>query len=144
MNTYTIIIIAYFIFIVLISLTEIIAQAGLSLETYTRPDSKPFKIHQRENLPSLLDKIETFTASYRAILQKPVSIILSGSAGEGVQVAAELFVKAAMKCGLHVTKKGSYPVTVGTGFSAAEIILSPVLSYAINVIKIETSGDGYK
>jgi hypothetical protein len=30
-----------------------------------------------------------------------------------------------MRCGLHVTKKGSYPVTVGVGFSAAHLILSP-------------------
>jgi Pyruvate/2-oxoacid:ferredoxin oxidoreductase gamma subunit len=50
--------------------------------------------------------------------------MISGSAGEGVQSAAEFFSKAAMVAGLNTTKKGSYPVTVGVGFSASEIIVS--------------------
>lgn len=54
-----------------------------------------------------------------------MTILLAGSAGEGVQSGADAFVMAAMSCGLESTKKGNYPVTVGTGFSAAEIILSP-------------------
>ncbi len=52
------------------------------------------------------------------------SVVLAGSAGEGIQTAAELLAKAAMSCGLHVSKKGSYPVTVGIGFSQAEVIIS--------------------
>jgi len=53
-----------------------------------------------------------------------LALLLAGSAGEGVQSAAELLAKAAMSCGLHVSKKGSYPVTVGVGFSVAEVIIS--------------------
>jgi hypothetical protein len=30
-----------------------------------------------------------------------------------------------MIAGLHATKKGEYPITVGTGFSVAEVIFSP-------------------
>lgn len=52
-------------------------------------------------------------------------MFLSGTAGEGVQSAASIFSKAGMRCGLEVTKKGSYPVTVGVGFSASNLILSP-------------------
>jgi Pyruvate/2-oxoacid:ferredoxin oxidoreductase gamma subunit len=51
--------------------------------------------------------------------------MLSGSAGEGVQVAAELLAKSAIISGLNSTKKGSYPVTVGVGFSSSEVIISP-------------------
>lgn len=38
-----------------------------------------------------------------------------------------------MASGLHATKKGSYPVTVGVGFSTAEVILSrePILYHGI-------------
>ena len=50
--------------------------------------------------------------------------MLCGSAGEGVQAAAEFLLKAGITSGLNGTKKGSYPVTVGVGFSAAEVILS--------------------
>jgi Pyruvate/2-oxoacid:ferredoxin oxidoreductase gamma subunit len=52
------------------------------------------------------------------------SLSIAGSAGEGVQSAAEFLAKAAIKVGLNVTKKGSYPVTVGVGFSAADVIIS--------------------
>jgi Pyruvate/2-oxoacid:ferredoxin oxidoreductase gamma subunit len=48
-----------------------------------------------------------------------------GSAGEGTQVAAELLAVAGIRAGLKATKKGSYPVTVGVGFSSAEVLLSP-------------------
>jgi Pyruvate/2-oxoacid:ferredoxin oxidoreductase gamma subunit len=51
--------------------------------------------------------------------------MIAGSAGEGVQSAAEKFAVAAISSGLNATKKGSYPVTVGIGFSASDIIISP-------------------
>jgi Pyruvate/2-oxoacid:ferredoxin oxidoreductase gamma subunit len=74
------------------------------------------------------------------------AIVLCGSAGEGVQKAAELFAQAALACGLHVTKKGSYPVTVGVGFSTAEIILSrnPIEYHGISQpdVLIVVSQDG--
>ena len=55
--------------------------------------------------------------------------MMSGSAGGGVQFATELFAQAAIASGLEVSKKGNYPVTVGTGFSSSEIIVShePIL-----------------
>ena len=61
-------------------------------------------------------------------------MVLGGSAGEGTQRAAELFARAAMACGLHATKKGSYPVTVGVGFSTAEVVVSrdPITYHGIS------------
>jgi len=40
-----------------------------------------------------------------------------------------ILARAAMAAGLHVARRGSYPVTVGVGFSTAELILSadPIL-----------------
>jgi len=65
-------------------------------------------------------------------LDGSVRILLAGSAGEGVQSAAELFARAAMRAGLEVAIRGEYPVTVGKGFSAAFLLLSadPILSPA--------------
>jgi Pyruvate/2-oxoacid:ferredoxin oxidoreductase gamma subunit len=62
--------------------------------------------------------------SFESPLKGRVAVLVSGSAGEGVQRAAEFLAQAAIACGLHVTKKGSFPVTVGVGFSDAEIVLS--------------------
>lgn len=54
-----------------------------------------------------------------------VRILLAGSAGEGVQSAATVFAQAAIRSGLEVVVRGEYPITVGKGFSAAFILLSP-------------------
>lgn len=77
---------------------------------------------------------------------KTVRILLCGSAGEGTQSAAEFLARTAMLSGLHVTKKGHYPVTVGVGFSAAEVIISPDPIYYTGSTKpdymLVTSDDG--
>lgn len=62
---------------------------------------------------------------FRHDLDRQVNVLLAGSAGEGVQSSAEVFATAAMRAGLEVVVRGEYPVTVGKGFSAASIVLSP-------------------
>jgi Pyruvate/2-oxoacid:ferredoxin oxidoreductase gamma subunit len=52
-------------------------------------------------------------------------IVIAGSAGQKIKSTATLFAKAAMSAGLEVTQKDDYPITVMTGHSLAEIILSP-------------------
>lgn len=77
-----------------------------------------------------------------------VRILLAGSAGEGVQSAAEVFAQAALRSGLEAVVRGEYPVTVGKGFSAAYLLLSaePVLSPAGETwdFALVTSGDGLR
>ncbi len=58
-------------------------------------------------------------------LDRPVTVVLAGSAGEGVQNAAEAFVGAALRAGLAGIVRGDYPVTVGKGFSAASLRITP-------------------
>jgi 2-oxoglutarate/2-oxoacid ferredoxin oxidoreductase subunit beta len=74
---------------------------------------------------SLFNDEKPIAVRQKASLKERYAVVLSGSAGEGVQSAAEYLAQAAISCGLHATKKGSYPVTVGVGFSTAEILLSP-------------------
>lgn len=74
---------------------------------------------------NLIEKLPVVEAKNKANLANPYSIILTGSAGEGVQLAASILSRAALSSSLHVTQKGSYPVTVGVGFSTAELNLSP-------------------
>ena len=56
--------------------------------------------------------------------QDRIGVVIAGSAGGGVQSAAVMLAQAGMLAGLHATMKGEYPITVGTGFSVAEVILS--------------------
>lgn len=106
-------------------LKNIIEEAGLEVKTFIEKEIDYYKPELRTRTKRLLFDEEKIDIKYKSELKKPVDILLSGSAGEGVQSAAELFAKAAVKSGLNVSKKGSYPVTVGVGFSSADIKISP-------------------
>ncbi|MEW6653042.1 MAG: thiamine pyrophosphate-dependent enzyme, partial [Bacteroidota bacterium] len=85
----------------------------------------PFTLQAASQKPFVIKEADSDAVEFNHRLKKNIKIILAGSAGEGIQSAAELFAKAAMYSGLHVTKKGDYPITVGTGFSVSELIFSP-------------------
>jgi 2-oxoglutarate/2-oxoacid ferredoxin oxidoreductase subunit beta len=63
--------------------------------------------------------------SYNHTLDRQIGIVLAGTAGERVQLASYLFMKAAITSGLNVSQKNDNPVTQGSGFSVSELILSP-------------------
>ncbi|HAQ37583.1 MAG TPA: hypothetical protein DCX89_02265 [Saprospirales bacterium] len=73
---------------------------------------------------SLFDRLQGIPRMFGSKIHQRLGIVLAGSAGGGVQSAAMLLAKAGTLSGLHSTMKGEYPVTVGTGFSIAEVILS--------------------
>lgn len=105
-------------------LKNVIEEAGLELKTFVDKEKSEYKTEIRTNTTNLLLDEEKIPVKFNSGITKPVNILISGSAGEGIQSAAELFAKAAASSGLNVSKKGSYPVTVGVGFSSAEIIIS--------------------
>ncbi len=105
-----------------------------------------FTHQQGKKNSDLLQQLQLIKKQFSHKLDDLQTIVISGSAGEGVQLSANLLAKAAMSTGLEVTQKGSYPVTVGVGFSTAEINLSPdsVNFHGISIprIAIITSTDG--
>ncbi|RCK81649.1 MAG: 2-oxoglutarate oxidoreductase, beta subunit [Candidatus Ozemobacter sibiricus] len=114
---------------------DIARENGFEPVVLTNP---PRPIHSRParlDRPSLLN--DDLVVPHRDVsnLPRKYSIILAGSAGEGVQAAGELLAEAGIACGLSVTKKGSYPVTVGVGFSLIEVNLK---NRPINYTGIET------
>lgn len=126
-------------------LADIARDAGLELETLRNPDRPVFGLARRTGLPSLLE-MEPIALRRPAVLRRPFTVLVSGSAGGGVQQAAELLARAAVASGLHVSKQGSYPVTVGAGYSSAEVIISPepVLHTGIETLQaaVVTSAEG--
>lgn len=62
---------------------------------------------------------------YRHNLQKKMTIMIAGSAGERIQSAAGIFCEAAVRSHLNCTQKNDNPVTQGTGFSLSEVCCSP-------------------
>ena len=71
---------------------------------------------------SLLDDALIFEEEEQLPLEKRTGIVIAGSAGGGVQSVAKFLAMAGIYGGLEATMKGEYPITVGTGFSVAEVI----------------------
>jgi Pyruvate/2-oxoacid:ferredoxin oxidoreductase gamma subunit len=62
---------------------------------------------------------------YPHAVTEQTGIVLAGSAGQKIRSTATLFAEASIFAGLHATQKDDYPITVQTGHSVSEIILSP-------------------
>lgn len=128
-------------------LYELTEKAGL-LPILLENNKAPHISAEKVDGESLFTPVKEVKAEFSHNLDGRISLILAGSAGEGVQSAAELLAVAAMSCGLSVTKKGSYPVTVGVGFSLAELIISTDKIDYTGISKINaalvTSVDGLK
>lgn len=129
-------------------LRELAEEAGYAPGVWTGEDCPPFRLETRDSSLSLVDpeQVKETDVRFSSPLKDRLALVLGGSAGEGAQRAAELFAEAAMASGLHATKKGSYPVTVGVGFSTAEVIVSrdPIRYHGIAEpdVVIITSRDG--
>jgi len=85
---------------------------------------------------------------FAAGLDRKVSIVVAGSAGGKVRSAARLLGQAATLCDLWAAQRDDYPVTVNTGHSVSDVILSlKEIRYAgisrPNVL-IVLSDNGYK
>ncbi|MCP4878496.1 MAG: 2-oxoglutarate synthase [Gammaproteobacteria bacterium] len=65
------------------------------------------------------------SAKYGHALNQQTGIVIAGSAGQKIRSAAALFAQAGMFANLEATQKDDYPITVMTGHSITEIILSP-------------------
>lgn len=106
-------------------LSKVVESAGLATTVIADTPAEPYVTNLRPELPSLISASHVIRPESGNSLDGELRVMFCGSAGEGVQVAAELLALAGIRAGLQATKKGSYPVTVGVGFSAAEVILSP-------------------
>jgi len=73
---------------------------------------------------SLIRDKDVIQPSFSSKIENRYGVILAGSAGGGVQAAGKLLANTGIISGLESTMKGEYPITIGTGFSVAEVILS--------------------
>lgn len=126
------------------------------IEEILRREKKPTGILKKEEREYIFKKEDVIPENIEiAFIEKKFtdflgdnfSVLLAGSAGEGVQFSAEMFARSAITCGLYVTQKNDNPVTVGSGFSICELKFS---KSEINYTGIEkpdyviiTSMDGF-
>jgi 2-oxoglutarate ferredoxin oxidoreductase subunit beta len=62
---------------------------------------------------------------FRHGLGKRVALVLAGSAGQKIRSTSTIFGKGAVLSGLWATQRDDFPITVLTGHSVSEMILSP-------------------
>ncbi len=70
------------------------------------------------------DAAPKIEVKYQNAVERQTGIVIAGGAGEKIRSSTTTFAKAAISAGLAVTQKDDYPITVMTGHSVAEIILS--------------------
>lgn len=99
------------------------------LQEWARPEislrnSRDRTIVDIRETKSLFGTAQVLQPMFDSTLEHRLGILIAGSAGGGVQSAAQHLARAGILSGLSSTMKGEYPITVGTGFSVAEVILS--------------------
>ncbi len=81
-------------------------------------------------------------------LDRPINLVIAGSAGERVQSSATALGQAAAAAGCRVTQKNDNPVTQGSGFSLSEVWISPTpigfTGIEIPDVVVAASEDGWK
>lgn len=74
-------------------------------------------------------------AKYSATLAAPLRCVIAGAAGKKINTAASLFARGAVLSGLWATQRNDYPVTVKSGHSVSEVILSPQEIHYTGILK---------
>lgn len=90
----------------------------------TLKNNRPIGVSIKRDTTSLLENIKVLETQFTSTINDTIGVVIAGSAGGGIQSAATMLAQAGVLAGLHATMKGEYPITVGTGFSVAEVILS--------------------
>lgn len=83
---------------------------------------RPATILKDKETVSLIEKTQVIKPTFTANATQRKGFLIAGSAGGGAQSVAKFLAMAGIYAGLETTMKGEYPITVGTGFSVAEVI----------------------
>ncbi|MBN1148175.1 MAG: 2-oxoacid:acceptor oxidoreductase family protein [Anaerolineales bacterium] len=68
---------------------------------------------------------QPLATKYRHHLKNRLDCLIAGAAGQKIGTAAAAFARGAVLSGLWATQRDDYPVTVRSGHSISEVILSP-------------------
>ncbi len=91
-----------------------------------RPEySQAYRTAVAGSLDEPVRKASPITPKYQHDMRSRQNIVVAGAAGQKIRSAAGLFSQGAVLSGLWASQRSEYPVTVKSGFSVSEIILSP-------------------
>jgi pyruvate/2-oxoacid:ferredoxin oxidoreductase beta subunit/Pyruvate/2-oxoacid:ferredoxin oxidoreductase gamma subunit len=110
------------------AITELVEKLGFRLGEVARREAPEFGAAYRAaagGAPGSGVAPRGIATRFASTLDRRFPLVLAGSAGGRVGTAARLVARAAVLSGLHAAQRNDYPVTVKTGYSLAELILSP-------------------
>jgi pyruvate/2-oxoacid:ferredoxin oxidoreductase beta subunit/Pyruvate/2-oxoacid:ferredoxin oxidoreductase gamma subunit len=109
-------------------LLALVGELGLEVGLQVDRPRPEYSARYREACESGRQRIQPKPAiepRYSNAVGKQTGIILAGSAGQKIRSTATLFAEGSMFAGLEATQKDDYPITVQTGHSVSELIVSP-------------------
>jgi len=109
-------------------LYDLIESYGFQLGLLANKPRSEYSVHYRDAYEagkSVIKRKPTIDKKYSNNVGKQTGIVIAGSAGQKIKSTATLFAEASIFSGLDATQKDDYPITVMTGHSLAEIIVSP-------------------
>jgi 2-oxoglutarate/2-oxoacid ferredoxin oxidoreductase subunit beta len=108
---------------------ELMSSLGMHTGVLRRRDYPEWSAAYREQAATVAGQLAfgagPITPMFESPISAPTRIVLAGAAGGKVKSTASLLATAAMRCGLCCTQRDDYPVTVMSGYSISEVILSP-------------------
>jgi len=99
-------------------------QVGLQVDD-PRPEYSTLYRESLAGREAVGERRRSIAPSHDSSLTRQTGIVIAGSAGQKIRSAATLFAEGAMFAGLWATQKDDYPITVQTGHSISELIVSP-------------------
>lgn len=100
-------------------------QAGVMHEV-TQPEySRAYRAAVAKQLGEAVMEPKPLKIKYKSQLRTKLQLVIAGEAGTKIGSAGGAFCRGAVLSGLRATQRHDYPITVKSGHSVGEVILSP-------------------
>jgi Pyruvate/2-oxoacid:ferredoxin oxidoreductase gamma subunit len=131
-------------------LEQTIAELGFTKGVLYERGTQEYATAYREAAGKLGERVapRPIPVEFTSDLDGSLSVVVAGSAGAKVRSAARVYGEAAIRSGLWVTQRDDYPVTVKTGHSVSQVVLTreemPPVAVTIPNVVVLVSGDGLR
>jgi pyruvate/2-oxoacid:ferredoxin oxidoreductase beta subunit len=107
------------------TLRETLDTLGFAVGLIQRKEFPEYAAALRHASPMRAPAVRGIEARFDSSLVAPFHLVLAGSAGGKVRSAARTVAEAAILSGLYAAQRDDYPITVKTGHSLSELVMSP-------------------
>ncbi|NUQ81015.1 MAG: 2-oxoacid:acceptor oxidoreductase family protein [Bacteroidetes bacterium] len=92
---------------------------------FERKDRLPLPVRQTPVSTKKEKNPIDLSPRFPCLVSRQTEVLVTGGAGQKIRSTASILSQAAILSGAEATQKDDYPITVKTGYSSAEVIISP-------------------